>query len=87
LDACRKNNYNLILMDCMMPVMDGYSATREIKKLKDWDNSVKIIALTANAMAGDTQKCLDAGMDDYISKPINIKNIILKLILCQELWN
>lgn len=75
LDACRKNDYNLILMDCMMPLMDGYSAAREIKKLEGKDKSV-IIALTANAMIGDAQKCLEAGMDDYISKPININNVI-----------
>ena len=76
LDACKKNNYNLILMDCMMPVMDGYSAAREIKKLEGIDKSLIIIALTANAMVGDSQKCIDAGMDDYMPKPINISNMV-----------
>ncbi len=68
-----ENNYNAVLMDCMMPVMDGYSATREWRKFeseKDRER-VPILAMTANAMAGDRQKCLDAGMDDYMAKPLN----------------
>ncbi|MEM6573880.1 MAG: response regulator, partial [Pseudomonadota bacterium] len=68
-----ENSYNAVLMDCMMPVMDGYSATREWRKFeseKDRER-VPILAMTANAMAGDRQKCLDAGMDDYMAKPLN----------------
>ncbi len=68
-----ENHYNAVLMDCMMPVMDGYSATKQWRKHESESNNerVPILAMTANAMAGDRQKCLDAGMDDYMAKPLN----------------
>ncbi len=70
LEHLKKNDYDLILMDVQMPVMDGYEATRFIRtNFKPPKSEVKIIAITANAIKGDDQKCIDAGMNDYLSKP------------------
>jgi CheY-like chemotaxis protein len=71
LDALRNRRYDLVLMDCQMPVMDGYQATSIIRDPSSdvLDNDVRIVAITANAMKGDREKCLAAGMDDYITKP------------------
>ncbi|MFC3658166.1 ATP-binding protein [Xanthomonas hyacinthi] len=76
--------YDLVLMDCQMPVLDGYAATRQ------WRQSeaaaarprLPIVAMTANAMAGDRQRCLEAGMDDYLSKPVNRE----LLAACLQRW-
>ena len=83
-EAAQRGQYDLILMDCQMPEMDGFEATLAIREAeKATGRHIPIIAMTANAMQGDREKCLAVGMDDYISKPINPKQ--LKQIL--ENWS
>lgn len=80
LKMLEKNAYDLILMDCQMPIMDGYTAARRIRLLEENKNKyTPIIAMTAYALKGDRETCIQAGMDDYISKPIDI-NILKSLI-------
>ncbi|WP_081310528.1 hybrid sensor histidine kinase/response regulator [Pseudoalteromonas luteoviolacea] len=73
--------YSIVLMDCQMPKMDGYETTKNIRAGAAGSNQVdiSIVAMTANAMLGDKQKCLDAGMDDYITKPIEAGKVLEKL--------
>ncbi|MNL28933.1 Sensor histidine kinase RcsC [compost metagenome] len=76
-EAVTEKDYDIVLMDMKMPVMDGLVATRLIRK-KQLKQPV-IIALTANTLKGDEQDCLDAGMDDYIGKPIRLEDLMDKL--------
>jgi len=75
------SNHDLVFMDCQMPVLDGYQATVKIrsKQAGITNNAIPIIAMTANAMAGDKQKCLDSGMNDYLSKPLEPEKVIYML--------
>jgi len=67
-------DFDLVLMDCQMPEMDGYEATRRIRQLKNSQkNKIPVVALTANALRGDRDKCLAAGMNDYLTKPLNVE--------------
>ena len=75
LDAIKRKNYDLIFMDIQMPQMNGYEATRIIVQRRKEERPV-IIAMTANAMTGDREKCIEAGMDDYITKPMRIENLV-----------
>jgi PAS domain S-box-containing protein len=84
IEALEKNSYDLVLMDVQMPEMDGYEATRMIRDSQSavLDHNIPIIATTAHAMQGDIEKCLAAGMSDYLSKPIDPK----KLVKVVEMW-
>lgn len=85
LDALRRQVYDVILMDVHMPEMDGLTATRQICQEWEIDSRPRIIAMTANAMRGDREKCIEAGMDDYVSKPIRVEELIDALLRCQPL--
>jgi CheY-like chemotaxis protein len=77
--AAKRGGYSAILMDCMMPVLDGYQATGRIRRFKGPEAAVPVIALTASALKGDREKCLGAGMSDYLTKPLRIDDLRLAL--------
>ena len=89
IQAVERQPYDVILMDVQMPEMDGLEATRAI--CARWAAGERqgprprIIAMTANAMQGDREMCLDAGMDDYLSKPIRVEELVAALGLCRPL--
>jgi PAS domain S-box-containing protein len=80
IEAIQKNYYDLVLMDCQMPVMDGYDAATEIRKLeKHTGKRIPIIAFTAGALKDEEARCLKSGMDDYVTKPIRIQKFLEKV--------
>ena len=86
LEALESQHYDLVLMDCQMPVLDGYQATRALRRDPRWQ-SLPVIAVTGNVMEGDKQACLDAGMNDYITKPYSreqLETVIARWINTQS---
>ena len=78
-----EGTFDVILMDIMMPLMDGYEATRQIRKLDRTDaSSIPIIALTANAFAEDVRHALDCGMNAHLAKPLDVEKMIHTIALC-----
>jgi len=72
-EAIENGHYDLVFMDCQMPVMDGYEATKKIRKIEE--GHIPIVAVTAHALDGDREKCIDSGMDDYMTKPFSKKDL------------
>jgi CheY-like chemotaxis protein len=85
IEALDRQPYDVILMDVQMPELDGLDATRRIVARWPADARPRIIAMTANAMQGDRELCLEAGMDDYVSKPIRVDELAGALERCQAL--
>jgi CheY-like chemotaxis protein/HPt (histidine-containing phosphotransfer) domain-containing protein len=83
--AIAEKSYDVVLMDCQMPKLDGWSTTRRIRELeKGGAHRSWIIAMTAHSLAGDREKCMEAGMDDYLSKPVRYRDLSAALQRCPE---
>jgi PAS domain S-box-containing protein len=87
IEAVKNGNYNIVLMDIQMPEIDGFTATKEIRSLDTPQKDIPIIALTAHALMGDKDKCLNMGMNDYISKPIIGQDLINKIDTLLDIHN
>ncbi|WP_104041210.1 ATP-binding protein [Vibrio hyugaensis] len=87
LELCQANHFDLILMDCQMPVMDGFIATENIRQMSEWGKQVPIIALSANVIKEDQKRCFDVGMNEFVSKPVTKERLqqIFEQHLPQEL--
>ena len=83
IDKLAKGEYKIVLMDCQMPVLDGYQTTKILREREGKEHHLAIIGLTAHAMSGDREKCLAAGMDDYLAKPVSME----KLSAILEKWS
>jgi PAS domain S-box-containing protein len=79
LEHLERNRYGAVLMDCHMPMMDGFEATRRLRSIEGADRHTPVIALTASAMAEDRTRCLEAGMDDYLAKPVQVEDLVAAL--------
>lgn len=79
LDKLSEKTYDVVFMDCQMPIKDGYEATRELRSREGQGTHTPVIAMTANAMKGDDQLCYASGMDDYLTKPIDRELLKTKL--------
>ncbi len=75
LEALRRVPYDIVVMDCQMPEMDGYEATRRIRQREGSEREIIIIAMTASAMLEDRELCFESGMNDYISKPVQLAEL------------
>ena len=87
IEALQTGHYDLVIMDCLMPVMDGYAATRAIRasRSKEFDPQIPVLAITALATPGEREKCLAAGMTAYISKPVKVEQLSHQLQQLLEL--
>jgi len=79
LEKMKQGNFDVILMDVQMPIMNGYEATKAIRALTDEKSNIPIIAMTANVMKEEVKNCFDAGMDDFIGKPFDTQELIHKI--------
>jgi len=82
LEFVAKGNIDLVLMDCQMPVMDGFEATLRLREIEEEQGTARlpIIAVTANAIKGDRERCLDVGMDDCVSRPTNTEKLAAAIL-------
>ena len=82
IDAVGRQTYDVVLMDVQMPELDGFEASREINRRWPGERRPRIVAMTANAMQGDRELCVAAGMDDYVAKPIRVEELVAALERC-----